>query len=201
MARANKNMEITKILSELYLLDPSLKEHEAELIDLIQQMSDLKSETKFDKRFAARLKREILQKNNVYKINFNFMNKKIYFVASSAAVLGIVIIFIGLNYDFSKKGNQGLSKLDNNYQVINNDKASKQVAFVKLKDGAYGSLASLNTAGNSISAKTAAPLGLGGGGGQEMASVAPTLDTNMVAATQGVAGSADNLKITEGLNL
>ena len=52
--------ELNIILENLYQIDSSLKKHELELIKLIQNMSDLKPDTKFDEAFAARLRAQLL---------------------------------------------------------------------------------------------------------------------------------------------
>ncbi len=149
-------MEINKILAELYALDPSLKEHEEVLITLIGRMSDLKPDTKFDKHFAARLKKEVLQQDNNFKINFNLMNKKIYLIASSVAVLGVVAILIGFNYKFFPDQNLVIPSNSNN--VADSRNATSETAVVKLLDGAYGNLAVLTDAGSAVNQTNTQPL-------------------------------------------
>lgn len=149
-------MEINKILEELYAIDSSLKEYEETLKTLISRMADLKPDTKFDKHFAARLKKEILQHDNNFKINFNFMNKKIYLIASSVAVLGVVAILIGFNYKFFP--DQNLVVPNNSNDVANLQNTSSESAVVKLLDGAYGTLAILTNAGATVNQENFQPL-------------------------------------------
>jgi hypothetical protein len=160
-------------------------------------MSDLKPETKFDKRFAARLKKEILQKHNASKINFNFMNKRIYFIASSVAVLGVVIIFVSFNLNNNPSDNWGQNNFVGNHESQVETKSAKKVAFVRLKDGAYGSLSELNTLAGNISAKAPAPLGLGGGGQEIAGASVPAVDPNMTVSSQGSTGLAAPARVMD----
>lgn len=51
---------IQKILEDLYLIDPSLKTHEAKLIALIEELVKSKPDTHFDASFARELKTKLL---------------------------------------------------------------------------------------------------------------------------------------------
>ena len=139
------------ILQELYILDPSLKEHEINLVKLISQMSDLKPDTCFDAAYAARLKEEILKQslNNSNKsfIFLKFMNKKIFIAAGIFAVLAIAVTAIL----YSKSLPQStISKLtgDKNFEANKSSEARKgsDTAVTKLALGAFGSLSSLSSA-------------------------------------------------------
>lgn len=154
-------MEIEKILQELYLLDPSLKQHEAQLITLVSQMSELKPDTKFDLAFANRLKKEILKNSSTFKINLNFMNKKIYLTAGSVAVLGLIVLFFVVDWRVSNVG--PMNNLQTEQPKVTSLKTERSI--VKLARGAYGSLASAVGASNvsGESARVQAVAGMGGG--------------------------------------
>ncbi len=145
--------ELNRILLELYALEPELKNHETALKDLILKMSDLKPDTKFDPAFAARLKAEIEADQHQKKqiINFNFMNKKIYWATGSLAVTA-VLIFV-----FTSLMSPGLIGPKYNWP-------SETIS--QLPAGAFGNLASLNNLSQEASGSTVAPMGLGGGGSE-----------------------------------
>lgn len=192
MAGTYKNMEINKILEELYILEPSLKDYEAQLIKLINQMSELKPDTKFDSAFAARLKKEILKNNNqAFKINFNFMNKRSYFVTGSLALIAVVVLFVVADWE-NWRGNQKASTLS----YVNKEVVSDDTSLVKLVDGAFGSLTNTNSGAGNLavatdsltSARAMAPQGLGGGGAAEIMpttvispAVNPSIGSKMIA--------------------
>lgn len=182
-------MEINNILAELYALDPSLKEHESSLISLISQMSDLKPDTKFDKKFAARLKKQLLKEDKVSKINFNLMNKKLYFAISSVALVAVVVLLVKIN---------GQQKLDGNYSEVLNTITktdSMQSGIVKVAAGAYGSLGSVNSnfatdaSASEQAAKSVAPLGMGAGPGESASVGTADSPTNTLAAPSAAAVS------------
>lgn len=148
MAGNNKYMQenqLKNILEELYILDPSLKNYESELVELIKKMKDIKPETKFDAVFASRLKEKIMSqsekkiapKNSNKKI-FNFINKKVFVFTGSVAVVGIVVLAFSVYY---QKGY-----------------LPTRESFVALPDNAFGSLASLNTGTETQSATGAREL-------------------------------------------
>jgi len=160
--------ELNLILDNLYQIDPSLKAHESELIELIQKMSDLKPDTKFDEAFAARLKAQLLELNkqsvavNSKLFIFNFMDKKIYWAAGAFALASLTFLFalpaLLPNQIQSNQEKQGskVSVLDSNITA----------GTVKLAKGAFGSLSGLDSlsmpVSNLISASPkSAPAGAG----------------------------------------
>jgi hypothetical protein len=52
---------ITELLSELYLLDPALKNQEIELVKLLEKMTAHKPETHFNEAFKAELKSKLMK--------------------------------------------------------------------------------------------------------------------------------------------
>ncbi len=140
MARNYKLMqevELKNILAQLYALDPSLKEYENELINLIVKIENLKPDTKFDINFASSLKAKILEKKTISSLNdkketfnFNFMNKKIYIAAGSLAFFAILLFVISGTY----KNNSGVLVTNLNHKSAGN-------TITKLSAGAFGTLA------------------------------------------------------------
>ncbi len=157
-----KEDDIKNILAELYALDESLREHEADVIKLIYRMEEIRPDTKFDQEFAARLKSQIMaeaqlgekQKFTFDKMfNFNFMNKKIYLAAGSLVVVSLLFLaFI----NFSGMNNRSVGTLSLN-------KASNGEGITKVAAGAFGSLAGLaGQTGDVMQERSAiAPLGMG----------------------------------------
>lgn len=139
-----------KILNELYLLDPSLKEYEADLIVLIGRMSELKPGTRFDADFAKRLRKEVLLLKAVPKpekksftFNLILMNKRMYAAVGSVAVLGMVAALLLLSRDYRP-----------------GQPAAINSGFSRLAVGAFGSLKDLSANTGTESAGT---LASGGG--------------------------------------
>lgn len=193
MAGINKNMEINKILEELYVLEPSLREHETQLISLINQMSELKPDTKFDKDFAARLKKEILQNNKqAFKINLNFMNKRIYLFAGSLAAISVIALFAVTEWKIWNINQTGVYETNFTKKIVTRD----STPVFKLESGAYGSLISLGSGGASAngaeSAKAMAPQGLGGGG--DMAVAVDSPNATAVVSSKMIAWPMYNFK-------
>ena len=83
--------EIKKILDDLYMADPTLKNQEEKLIKLIEKFIELKPDTKFDAEFARKLKQEILKETAISKFNwqefFKFNPKNFYVLSGSFAIL------------------------------------------------------------------------------------------------------------------
>lgn len=130
------------MLAELYRLDPSLREHEEQLKRLIAQMKDLRPDSQFTPALAARLKEEImktvkqkysLSENNS---NFNFMNKKFYYFAAPALVLGVVAVIVLLN-PVARTGDVARTGIFNN-------KASDE-GVSRLAANAFGALSGVST--------------------------------------------------------
>lgn len=166
--------QLKNILEELYILDPSLKNYELELINLITKMKDIKPDTKFDLAFAAELKKKIMAQSktvfeNSNKKIFNFMNKKIFIAAGSVVVVGVAVLAFSVYYQkgYWPTKNSGKEKIATG---ILRDSSLTKEGFIALPDGAFGSLADLNAGIGTQSAT----------GVEELAS-AKVLTTNSVA--------------------
>lgn len=166
-----------KILSELYLLDPSLKEHETDLIVLIGRMSELKPGTRFDAAFARRLKKEVMllkaapnPEKKSFAFNLILMNKRMYAAVGSVAVLGMVAALLLLSRDY-RPGQP---------TAINS-------GFSRLSVGAFGSLRNLNA---NTGAESAGALASGG------ANLTAAHDNSVAASDVAVSKTAASVSRT-----
>lgn len=149
--------ELMKILEDLYHWNPKLKNKEEELIKLIELMLKSRPDTKFDNTFADALKKDLLSHrilideegrfsgfNNIL-INFKNMNKKIYLVSGSLAVLGVLALIVVFN-NLPQE-----TKMTLNLPV---EKDYFATEFVEANPQAFGSLALLSGAANSSTQKS-----------------------------------------------
>lgn len=166
---------IKQILEDIYMIDPSLKNQEKQLIKIIKEFEASQPDTNFDEKFAQALKQELLtrirdmEENktsfSAKKIifNFNFM-KKAYYVAGGALVCALLVIPI-------------MSYLNKNSS--RNIQEEFKVSFApEIKDvgrNAFGSLVSSSqnvpAAERAAADQSAEVVGLGGGGGGGVATV------------------------------
>ncbi|MFH1325936.1 MAG: hypothetical protein ABIH48_00515 [Candidatus Falkowbacteria bacterium] len=148
----NKNTK--QILADLYAIDESFREHEPELVKIINKLLVSKPDTKFDKKFAHKLRAELFQQKKVeVKQNFiinltNMFNTKQYSYAG-AGVAVIVLSIIVWQY----------SGLGGNKLAFNQN-------ITKVGDQAFGSLVNIHDDGASqLGREEAMNLGIGAGGG------------------------------------
>ncbi|MEK7681151.1 MAG: hypothetical protein AAB348_03870 [Patescibacteria group bacterium] len=89
-------LDIEKIIQDIYALEPSLKEREAELLKIIKEIAALKPDTKFDQNFYNQLKIKLMEnitpKEDVRGFWQNLFSKKLIFVPVALAVLAIVVV-------------------------------------------------------------------------------------------------------------
>lgn len=186
------NSELNRILLELYTLEPDLREHEETLKSLILKMSGLKPDTKFDPAFAARLKATIIGESSLARINnepkkqlinFNYMNKKIYWTSGSLAVMAVIIFVI------TSLMNPGL---------VGPRSESPAGSISELPAGAFGNLASLNSPNQETAASgngLVAPLGLGGDGQESGALAARSIASDGNLETSAVSSDLVDSKM------
>lgn len=209
--------ELDIILQELYRLDDSLRKFEGQLKPLLLQMSELKPDTKFTPALAAKIKAEVMQLIKAKPLlmpidksfKYNFMNKKIYLYAASVAVVGVVVIMVGLNLPGKSAGVKNLNNLAANLGL---DKASKNISdegVVRLASGAFGSLASAGQVvpshgkmvadGREVSAVVAEEMSVSGYGGTAntgtMTLSAPASGDNVVSSRMASPGMAVDSKM------
>src|SRR3989344_331949 len=104
---------IEQILSELYEIDPGLKQYEEQVKKIISEMLVNQPDTKFDSAFAASLKQRLMQKSENPKtakffINLNFMREHVRVFAG--ALVALVLIFVGYSLP-RKDGTLPLNKI------------------------------------------------------------------------------------------
>lgn len=185
--------KLKNILTEIYALDPGLKEHESVLVQLIERMEATKPDTKLDSAFVAALRAEIISaaaehSENKRLFNFNFMNKNIYLAAGSLAVASLLFLaFINFYGPVNKPS--AISGLLNK-------SAQTEQGITKLAAGAFGSLTGINAGGDLVAGnQEAAPArayGLGGGGAGASNAAAKTTTFAAVSLSE-----ADGKMITE----
>lgn len=171
--------KLDNLLQELYLFEPQLVKFEAQLIEIINQMLELRPDTKFDSLLAAKIKARLMEKieeskkrelnHRFFKLNFINMNKSIYIYAGLATVFVLAFSFLSFNLINKFEHENKLGKLNeissNSYedwQERNNDD------FVRVEPNAFGSLATIsltdlneNNNQNELDIKMA-PAGAGG---------------------------------------
>ncbi|MFA7682326.1 MAG: hypothetical protein WCX61_04840, partial [Candidatus Peribacteraceae bacterium] len=102
-----KNFDIQTILADLYTIDPTLKDHEAELIPLIETLLKERPDAKPDKHFVQTLRRmlharsqELANTPSVSSTLFPFSTMKFVY-AIAGALVGIAItgpaVYFSLN--------------------------------------------------------------------------------------------------------
>ncbi len=141
------NQKIQTILNDLYLLDPDFRQHQAELIKIIEKIIISRPDTKFDQQFASELKAKLLSQEvspaKKFIFNFNFMSKLSYAGLGAAAIL---IILVPIFY-FSSQFKPNLNL---------------KTSFTAVSNQAFGKLSVATTADNAPQEQKV--LGLGGGG-------------------------------------
>lgn len=154
------NKPLQQILSELYAIDPKLREHEDKLIILITRLLETKPDTKLDKRFVKQLRSELLGDTRaLHSFNFNPM-KHLGFALGGIALATLLIIPV-------IKGG-----IFNSSSQVTGIAIDSQPKITLLSDGAFGPLSSIEGLGASnpttdqaIGSESLPKRGFGGGGG------------------------------------
>ncbi|MDD3284732.1 MAG: hypothetical protein PHZ07_04015 [Patescibacteria group bacterium] len=120
-------MNIEKILEDLYIIDPELKNYEFDIKNIVLELLKSKPNIKFDKKFAIKLKNNLTSdKREIKNSDINFVQKFVY-VFIGATLCTILIIPLS-------------------YYVMNNKNSNNNFAlgFIPhintLKDKAFGNL-------------------------------------------------------------
>lgn len=132
--------QIDEILKDLYLIDAGFMNHEQELRKIIANLLESKPDTKFDKKFALKLRSQllnnnILSKREEFSFATNIINymKKTYLVAGLVVVL--ILLIIPVLYYAGQKSNQA---------AVNKKNVATGINVKKIASRAFGSLASNN---------------------------------------------------------
>ena len=189
----NRKYPIEKILKDLYLIDPELKNYEKDLLEIINKILSSRPNTKFDEKFARSLKKEIMgeikkmerrKKENAWQFfNFNFMKKFSY---APAGIIILLLLIIPAAYYLTKK---------------NINLAYDTLKITRVEEKAFGSLQSESPAGDEPALAETAK-GLGGGGGGAPVGEASAQDTAVGLPAPGWVNynyiyKGDDLVITE----
>jgi hypothetical protein len=158
--------QLQAVLADIYVIDASLRQYEAELEKIIQQIVEFKPEANFDENFRQQLKNALLEKaGKLQAVPKRVFGSLIFggkFSYAMAGVLALAIIVVGAGY-FAQK--QGVFSFQ--FKKLINFQPSQQSSLFKriaLKDGAFGNLISTSS---SMSAPTGEKAfdssGIGGG--------------------------------------
>ncbi|NUM25368.1 MAG: hypothetical protein HUU49_01955 [Candidatus Buchananbacteria bacterium] len=188
--------EIKTILAELYQLDPELKKYEPDLIRIVSEIIKVKPNTKFDKKFAAQLRSQLLSETKTSQSNslrdlFNM--KKLAYALGGAVLAALVMIpllknpqtgqmlnlnaptpeVLDMSLKISRLGNEAFGSLVN--QTVDQLAAAPQA----MADGTEAT----NERSQSGGGTPAAPVPMGFGGGAGVTGV--SIDAKMIAPAEG----------------
>ncbi|MEK7575657.1 MAG: beta-propeller domain-containing protein [Patescibacteria group bacterium] len=136
-----KNVE--EILNELYSIEPSLRDKEAEVKKIVQTLLESRPEITIDENFINQLREKLLKKRS-FSIQ-DFFSKKINFTLSGSVIsVVVVLIFAPLLYyyiNYKDNGSIPIENTENNVEIekkdggiIKMDSSKKIIAgFVKFK--------------------------------------------------------------------
>lgn len=165
--------KINEILIDLFTADPSLKEHEANLIKIITEYMEARPDTKFDKKFAAELRAELLKKAEEIKTKTDrkiipFDVKLTRFAYGLAGATLVAVLAFGLAVSvFNPSGLKksatgpainfggGIVTLGRNAFAINAPSANRDSATLGYGRGGGGG--SMVTAEKSVTANLSSP--------------------------------------------
>lgn len=127
------NTNITKILQEIYEIDPELREYEDDLVKIVNKLMSSRPDTKFDQAFASKLRLELIDKKSYKHFNINFMNKLFYgFGGAVVASLLLVPAF------YLTKG--GILQQAGNPLLVEDYGLTAEPKITLLEDNAFGSI-------------------------------------------------------------
>jgi len=187
--------QLTKILQEVYIWNPTLRSKEGELIELIKALSEARPNTRFDKKFAAELKKDLLShrimldddeglETNNSLFNFNYMNKKFYFSLGAVVLTGLAVIAILI---INKPANK--IAFNQRFDFNNEDQ------LVQSPPGAFGNLAKLSQVSQAEGAneavrETQSSFAVSSAEGGSLMSVEPATNLSMVVSDGGLTSSS-----------
>jgi len=175
-----KNKKIKIILQDLYAIDEDFVKYELELIRIIEKLLISRPDTKFDKKFARKLRAELLKdnknevKNNLFnEITSMFTMKKLSYAGAGMIVIVLAVII----------WQSGLLS-------PNETRLAFAPKITKVGDKAFGSLTNVNS-NEAPSLEQSEALGKGagssvlrtqsgGGGGSLANSAAVSIDSKMI---------------------
>ena len=157
--------KILDILSDVYAVEPKLRKHERQLIKIVEELQKAKPDTKFDQRFAVKLRGRLLSQlarsevqpqtveaSDNKLISFTFMRKFSYL--AGGALIAVLIIIPAVYFT-----NFG-SKIAVSPVSIGSDQK-----ISRLSENAFGSLQSQDERILAAAMSDSVAAGFGGGGG------------------------------------
>lgn len=189
------NELIEKILEDIYLIDADLKKNESQLRKIIIELVASKPDAKFDEKFSASLRKEILAKIQsleeieankksfiINLFNFNPM-KKAYYVGGGLLTVALLLTLVYTVYP--RAGNQVALKektIDLKSKISRID-SNAFGSFASMANATPDSAKTFGTSPNSTSGVQSESLAIGlGGGGRSMIATdsAPMVDSKMM---------------------
>ncbi|MCL5795524.1 MAG: hypothetical protein M1338_04155 [Patescibacteria group bacterium] len=182
--------KIQTILQDIYQIDPNLKNHEQQLINIIQKLITEKPDTKFDQQFTQRLwselSKQIPERQSGVKTLIDFMSFK-----KMAYAVGGILILIVLAYPTFTTLEKNKNLADRGLEIFGD---SLQIEMIG--QNAFGNLTTESQASDQIKPtssterSSATPAGLGGGGlaaldQSQTKMVAPDYSTNYIYVYRG----------------
>jgi hypothetical protein len=189
---------INKILKDLYELDSSFKEHEDELVKIVNKLLESRPSIQIDQMFVEKLRQSVLKKAEELKMEeansrlFNFMQFKNFAFIGVGAIVMLLIM---------------LPVLINDQQVANVQFESEKTKIAKLEDGAFGSLSgqtnttneeSMLSSDTSISdGMVSEKMAVGYGGGGVSVSTERAMDIDYETINYEYVYTGDNFSLEE----
>lgn len=158
----DKNIE--KILNDIYLIDENLKEKEADLVKIIEELLKSKPDVKIDHEFMVKLKKELMELTGSekkvsaenYAGIFGFRSRLSY------AVFGAVLAVLILSPVFLLRN---IQEDGGTLKNAGRQQKEKSSMIAKIEDGAFGSFSASELNNKSSMSSPAYGRGVGGGGG------------------------------------
>lgn len=152
--------EVTKLLTELYAVDPKLQAHETVLVKLIEELLLVRPQVNLSLEFQSELKTRLLSRARELKLSHRPQGLRPWFgllkrvqpsYVMAAAVLVLAVVVYG-SYQVTRRGQV--------YQPRRAEQLALTTRIRSVGERAFGRLKF-----ESESARDAAPVGLGGGRG------------------------------------
>ncbi|NQU82531.1 MAG: hypothetical protein HQ539_01115, partial [Parcubacteria group bacterium] len=180
---SNRQETIKIILDDLYKIDASLRQHEAELVEIIKQLIEAKPSAQLDESFRAELREQILKMAQEIKLNTKFGKSKFVwadiFMTPFLKPAGLVVAGIALalivTVPIMLKQDRGEVEGINDFFALE---------VTETKDKAFGKL-SLDAGSELVQVPTASPQAVadGRGGGGVMMSAEVEESSGMIEPT------------------
>lgn len=169
------DIKLKTMLTDLYSLDPSLKDQEAELIPILEALIKLKPDAPLDAAFTAELRRKLFA--TTLHSSHASMSAPLFHKVAFAGLGGLITLLIAVPVTYKlAQSNSGLPEL-----FLGS--LSGLPTITNLGQAAFGNLSS--EASSSISAlseRSSSTIGMGGGGSAAASAVpAPTADSKLMA--------------------